>query len=218
MEKTDQRAPTPKVESQVATPVKTEIGGRQTIIRIREKEFHFRKPPLGKRRVVIGILNKIAGGPGAGDLRGVDAVVRKHGWTPEEAMKMDEEKLPPNEKLVMTNYDGLMKIAERRKLKDVWEVVEIPDSELDSEELNIKYRTTESFDMMDEILPDVLYCTIYKVNYATEEELKSRGKEFFDDLDFDDAVVLFRNGLEFIKEMANNVKLIKEHGGVYRKN
>lgn len=204
-----------------AVPQQEEVSGKKKEIRIKEKVFHFAKPKLRHRNTVLRILEAI--GKSEGNMKGIAEVVQKKGWTPEQAMKIKEEDLTFEERIIMTNYSGIEKILKLRqadkdipdkdKPKTVWDVAKIPDSELSAKEQDLKNKTFETFEIMNEVLVEVLYCTIQKTN-----AFEITGIESFDDMDYDDAVVLFRNGMEFIREAAINIKQVKEEGNKYRKN
>lgn len=203
------------------TPNESEPGQPQPIMRVGDRTYKFGKPKLKHRETVMKILTKISEAPG--DLRGIAMVVQRRELTPEQAAEMDETDYEPEERLVMSNYKGLKKILDRRIAsdeypdwktgKDVFDVCAIPNDQLTDQELNWKNGQWESFGIMNDILADVLLVTIRGISGHQEVT-----PEIIEELDYTEALQLFRNGLKYVKQAAFDIQAVRSGQSPERKN
>jgi len=197
---------------------------KEETMRFDERTFKFGKPKLKHRADVLKILEAIEKAPG--DMKGIALVVQERKLTPEQAAQMDDSDYTSDEQLVMQNYRGLEKILLSRIAstdfpdweadKTIWDVCDIPEDDLTGEEASWKRAQWDSFEVMNEISPDVLFVTIREVTGVSKDDLT---KEWFEDeLDYGQAMLLFKNGLAYIMESAYEIQSIRKGKNPARKN
>jgi hypothetical protein len=196
-------------------------------IKIEGRTFEFGKPKAKHRDLALKVLKRIE--ETSGDLNGIDEVVRKRGLTPDQAAMLDESDYTVKERKMMMNYKGIKKILDDRiaspdypdwnEKKTLWDVLDIPNLELTDEENEDKNTISSSLGVINDILEEVIICSVHKTSFIDIRGNPEGWKEWIrEDMTYDDGVVLFYIGLQWIKLGMKNVMRIRTQGTFERKN